>query len=186
MCWSRIQLRPWSYFHRHPLRKISNIRHLLSFDATKTLVCSLILPKFDYCNTLLAAIPQQHIDKLQKAQNSACRLIFKAKKYDHIQPLMQQIHWLSISSRINYKTANLCFNSFTDPHFPVYLSELLTPYIPTRQLRSSIDNRTLTIPRTRTKTIGDRSFSFHAPTFWNQLPSHIRHCETLPTFKKIP
>ena len=166
------------------LRKISTIRHLLSFDATKTLVCSLILSKFDYCNTLLAGIPQHLTDKLQKVQNSACRLIFRAKKYDHIQPLMQKLHWLPISSRIKHKTANICFNSFTDPHFPVYLSELLLPYTPSRQLRSSSDSRILSIPRTRTKTTGNRSFSFHAPTFWNQLPSHIRHCETSSSFKK--
>ena len=166
------------------IRKISTIRHLLSLDATKTLVCSLILSKFDYCNTLLAGIPQHHIDKLQKAQHSACRLILKARKHDHIQPHMRQLHWLPISSRIMYKSANLCFNSFTDPHFPAYLSELLLPYIPTRQLRSSTDKRTLLIPRTKTKTIGERSFFFHAPTFWNQLPFHVRHCQTSPTFKK--
>jgi hypothetical protein len=166
------------------LRKISTIRHLLSFDATKTLVCSLILSKFDYCNTLLTGIPQHLTDKLQTVQNSACRLIFKARKHDHIKPLMQKLHWLPISSRIKHKTSNLCFNSFTDPHFPVYLSEILVPYTPSRQLRSSSDSRTLSIPRTRTKTIGDRSFSFYAPTFWNQLPSNIRHCETSSSFKK--
>ena len=166
------------------LRKISTIRHLLSFDATKTLVCTLVLSKFDYCNTLFAGIPQHLTDKLQKVQNSACRLIFKTKKRDHIQPLMQELHWLPISARIKHKTANFCFNSFTDPHFPVYLSELLLPYTPSRSLRSSMDSRILSVPRTRTKTIGDRSFSFHAPTFWNQLPSHIHHCETSHTFKK--
>ncbi|KAK7113027.1 hypothetical protein V1264_012392 [Littorina saxatilis] len=166
------------------IRKISSIRHLLSFDATKTLVCSIILSKFDYCNALLTGIPQHLTDKLQKVQNTAARLIFRAKKHDHIQPLMQQLHWLPISSRIIHKTANICFNSFTDPHFPVYLSELLHPYTPSRQLRSSTDSRILSIPRTKTKTTGDRSFSFSAPTLWIQLPHPIRHCKTSSTFKK--
>ncbi|KAK7102473.1 hypothetical protein V1264_020687 [Littorina saxatilis] len=166
------------------IRKISSIRHLLFFDATKTLVCSLILSKFDYCNALLTGIPQHLTDKLQKVQNTAARLIFRAKKHDHIQPLMQQLHWLPISSRIIHKTANICFNSFPDPHFPVYLSELLHPYTPSRQLRSSTDSRIFSIPLTKTKTTGDRSFSFSAPTLWNQLPHPIRHCETSCTFKK--
>ncbi|XP_070207942.1 uncharacterized protein [Littorina saxatilis] len=53
------------------IRKISSIRHLLSFDATKTLVRSLILSKFDYCNALLTGIPQHLTDKLQKVQHSS-------------------------------------------------------------------------------------------------------------------
>ena len=48
------------------LRRISSIRHVLTVDATKTLVTSLYLSRLDYCNSLLLGIPQQLIDKLQK------------------------------------------------------------------------------------------------------------------------
>ena len=47
------------------LRRISSVRHVLTVDATKTLVTSLVLSRLDYCNSLLSAIPQQLIDKLQ-------------------------------------------------------------------------------------------------------------------------
>ena len=51
------------------LRRISSIRPILTVDAAKTGVTSLVLSCLDYCNFLLSGIPQQLIDKLQKVQN---------------------------------------------------------------------------------------------------------------------
>ena len=50
------------------LRRISSIKHVLTVDATKTLVTSLVLSRLDYCNSLLSGVSQQLIDKLQKVQ----------------------------------------------------------------------------------------------------------------------
>ena len=108
------------------IRRISNIRHYLTTDATKTLLCAFVLSKLDYCNSLLSGSPKHLLDKLQKVQNSAATLVFKALKHEHIKPLLQKLHWLPVVSRIQYKVATLCYNSFTES-YPVYLSELLTP-----------------------------------------------------------
>ena len=35
------------------IRRISNIRHYLTIDATKTILCAFVLSKRDYCNYLL-------------------------------------------------------------------------------------------------------------------------------------
>ena len=40
------------------LRHINSIRNLLSVDVVKTLVCSLVLSRLDYCNSLLVGLPQ--------------------------------------------------------------------------------------------------------------------------------
>ena len=58
------------------LRRISTIRHLLSVDSTKTLVSAFVLSRLDYCNSLLSGYPT-HLEKLQKVQNSAARLVLK-------------------------------------------------------------------------------------------------------------
>ena len=34
------------------IQRISSIHHILSIDATKTLLCAFVLPKLDYCNSL--------------------------------------------------------------------------------------------------------------------------------------
>ena len=64
---------------------------------------------------------------------------------------------------------------------PQYLSDLLHLYTPSRQLRSSTDSRIFTIPTVRTKTFGQRTFSYQAPVVWNQLFHSIRHSPSLLT-----
>ena len=48
------------------LRRINSIRNLLSIDAVKTLVCSLVLSRIDYCNFLLVGLPQYLIKRLKE------------------------------------------------------------------------------------------------------------------------
>ena len=127
------------------IRHISSIRHLLTTQATQTLVCSLVLSRLDYCNSLLSGCPQYLLDKLQKVQNAAARLVCKAKKSDHIHPILETLHWLPVTYRIQYKISTICFNSISRTA-PQYLSDLLQPYTPARQLRSASDTRTFVPP----------------------------------------
>ena len=99
------------------------------------------------------------------------------------KPLLQKLHWLPIVSRIQCKVATLCYSSFTES-YPVYLSELLTVYHPSRQLCSISGTRTLCIPFTKTKTYGQRAFSFTGPTEWNSLPYDVRHSVSTYSFKQ--
>ena len=66
---------------------------------------------------------------------------------------------------------------------PEYLSDLLQPYTPARQLRSASDTRTFVTPRVNTKTFGERSFSYAGPSVWNNLPQTLRHSDSAPSFK---
>jgi hypothetical protein len=167
----------------YELRKLSAIRHYLSTHTTVTLVCAFVLSKLDYCNSLLSGCPQYLINKLQRVQNSAARLIFHAKKHDHATPLLRSLHWLPVQARIEYKLSTLCYKFFAG-HAPVYMSQLLSPYTPRRQLRSSSDNRILTVPKINTKTYGARTFSHAAAVHWNSLPHSIRHAKSLSAFKR--
>ena len=166
------------------LRRISNIRQYLDIHSTKILMCSLILSKIDYCNALYYGIPQKLIEKLEKIQNTAAKIIFKAKKSDHVTPLLMKLHWLPVSARIEYKIALLVFKFFTDTHFPLYLSELFEIYKPKRTLRSSNDSRLLVKKKVRKKTYGNKSLTYAAPSIWNTLPFHVRHSKSISIFKK--
>ncbi|WP_419634815.1 RNA-directed DNA polymerase, partial [Thiolapillus sp.] len=106
------------------IRRIGSIRQYLSVEATKTLVSSLVLSRLDYCNALLAGCPQVLLDKIQRVINCSARLIYKASKSAHITPLLFDLHWLPISSRIQYKIALTCFHIISGTA-PPYLSELL-------------------------------------------------------------
>ena len=165
------------------LRQVSTIRKYLTLQATKTLMCSLVLSRLDYANSLLVNCPQHSIQRLQKVQNSAARLTLKLRKTDSITPALKQLHWLPIQARIIYKLCLHCHN-FLHVSTPVYFSDLLSIYTPSRTLRSSDDNFLLNIPRIRTKTYGERAFSFAAPKHWNSLPHNIRQQASTPAFKR--
>ena len=121
------------------LRRISSVRHVLTVEATKPLVTSLVLSGLDYCNSLLSGMPQQLIGKLQKVQNCSARLIFKTSKRTHASPLLTKLHWLPIAQRIEYKVSSMCYDAvsntalltcltcFTCTSHPVHCIPLLMP-----------------------------------------------------------
>ncbi|KAK7090564.1 hypothetical protein V1264_010341 [Littorina saxatilis] len=147
-----------------------------------TLLCAFVLSRLDYCNSILSGSPNYIIEKLQRVQNHAARLIFRSSKHDHITPLLQTLHWLPVQQRIQFKISTLCFRNF-DLSSPSYLSDLLDVYSPSRSLRSSADTRLFRIPSARTKTYGQRTFSYQAPSIWNQLPHSLRHSTSMQSFK---
>ena len=73
---------------------------------------------------------------------------------------------------------SVCLNGLA----PIYLTELLKPYVPTRTLRSS-EQLLLAVPKTKLKLRGNRAFSVAAPKLWNELPLHIRQAPTILVFK---
>ena len=90
-----------------PFMCIFVIRHLLSTYATKTLVSAFVFLHLDYCNSLLFGCPQYLLNKLQKVQNNATRLVLRVSKTNHISPHLASLHWLPIDSRIQYKLSSL-------------------------------------------------------------------------------
>ena len=87
---------------------ICTIQHPLSIDSTKTHLAAFVLSRLDYCNSLLSGCPEQLLEKLQKVQNAAARLILKAHKPDHVSPRHKTLHWLSIQACIKYKLSTFC------------------------------------------------------------------------------
>lgn len=163
------------------LRRISHIRPFLTDEATKSLVSSFVLSRIDYCNSLFVGISSNLLNRVQRVQNSAARLILKKRKYDHATPMLKHLHWLPIRARIEYKIATLCFRCLNSIA-PSYLKDLITPYTPARSLRSS-DALKLVVPRVRLESYGKRSFAFAAPSVWNALPLSLRRIATLSSFK---
>ena len=152
-------------------------------DATKTIVCSLVSPRVDYCNSILAGSPKCLIQKLQRVQNTAARITLRMPRTEHTMPLLRMLHWLPTPSRIAYKIDSLCHTALTTA-YPKYLSELLNVYTSSRPLRSSLDPNILNIAAARTKSYGQRAFSYQGPIKWNRVPGSIRTMEEKDTFKR--
>ena len=87
------------YFH---LRNIGRIRSLITEDACRTLVRSLVTSRLDYGNALLFGLNATSLQKLQKVQNTAARLVTRLRKHEHITPILITLHWLPVAYRAQY------------------------------------------------------------------------------------
>ena len=94
------------------LKRIGKIRHLLDQSTLKILMQALLLSRLDYCNGLLLGTADYQLEKLQKLQNMACRLIFGLRKSDQISDKLQSLHWLKIQEWIQYKIAVIVSSAF--------------------------------------------------------------------------
>ena len=165
------------------LRQIGKIRKYITTDATKTLVNALVTSKTDYCNSLLHGIPKCTLQKLQRVQHTAARIITKTPRFNHITPVLKELHWLPVHRRSEFKILSLTFKALHN-QAPEYITKMLEVYIPGRCLRSASGATTLVVPASRTNKYGDRSFRTAAPTLWIKLPENVRSSSSLVAFKK--
>ena len=162
---------------------MAQIRTFLSKRNTEKLFHAFVSFRIDSCNALLFAIPEKDIAKLQIVQNSAARLVERARGRDHITPMLSRLHWLpALEKRIVYKIVLLCHKVIIHQS-PTYLTDIITPYIPPRNLRSS-NKHVLVVPSSSTRTYGDRAFATAAPILWNKLPDKLRAETCTSTFIK--
>ena len=138
-----------------------------------------------FLNFLFYGLTKCDIQRLQSVQNSAARIYGGLRKYDHITPVMRdQLHWLPISERINYKIAVLTYKSI-HKLAPDYLTAMCiraTDNIALSRNRSAT-NGDLIPPSFKTVTYGKRSFYYSAPAVWNHIPVTMRQL-TLNVFCK--
>jgi hypothetical protein len=73
-----------SYFP-HNIRRI---RKSLTYESTHKLVHALVIGHLDYCNSLFYGLPANQINKLQRTQNAAARLLSNTSRFCHISPVM--------------------------------------------------------------------------------------------------
>ncbi len=163
------------------LCKLGSIRKYLTKDSTEILVHAFISSRLDYCNSLYINLPQYLIKKLQGVQNTAARIVSRVRKYDHITPVLKELHWLPVQQRIVYKIALFTFKAVHGVA-PEYICELIHVQTDGRYPRRG-DNLLLKVPKSNMVNYGDRSFSVAAPRVWNILPYNVRSSANINTFK---
>jgi len=98
------------YYH---LRRLHQIRRRVGAEVTTWLVLSLVMSRLDYCNAVLASVPQSTLEPLQRIQNAAARLVHQLDVRDHITPILMVLHWLPIRCRIDFKLCTIMYGIHT-------------------------------------------------------------------------
>ena len=124
-------------------------------------------------------IPQYQLNKLQRVQNLAARVVSGCDNASSTV-LLKQLHWLPVQARIMFKVLVMVFRTINGTA-PIYLKKLLVNKRSRPELRSC-SGTCFTIPRRRTK-VADKSFSVVGPKWWNNLPTKLRHIDSEAKFK---
>jgi len=98
----------------------------------------------------------------------------RASKFDHITPVLCELHWLPICHCIRFKLAMImfiCLNGLA----PSSLADdyVLVSSVASRRHLWSADTWMLVVCRTRT-VLGTRDFAISSAVVWNLLSANIR------------
>ena len=117
---------------------------------------------------------------LQCVQDVAARFICGASPQKHAPPLLKKLHWLPVSSRIQFKLCTLMYD-INHGTAPRYLTELVRRCDYSR-LRSSVRGN-FAVSCTWLH-LTDKAFSVAGPRAWNALPSNIKLISSRTSFCK--
>jgi len=137
-------------------------------------------PHLKHVTTLPFEIFGTLLKKQQAIQNAAARVVTGAKKFDHITPVLHDLHWLPVRQRIKYKLAMTVYKCLRGL-VPTYLADdcLVISAIAGQRHLQSTRTGMLSVPRTTT-TLGMRSFVVAGPVIWNSLPATLRSATLSP------
>ena len=150
----------------YQLRRLRQIRRRVGTEVTTQLVLAVVTYRLDYCNSVLAALPQFTTEPLQRVQNTAAQ--------NHVSPCLIRLHWLPIRHRITHKLCTLMHNVHIGKS-QRYLADIVQPMssrVTRSGLRSLPETTSYITPRLRTNC-GERAFSFSGPASWNSLPTEL-------------
>ena len=166
------------------LLKIKHIRKHLTVQACEVLIHSLVMSHLDYGNSLFFGLPDCNINKLQRVQNAAAKVVLQSRRMDSWTECFMELHWLPIRACIEHKILMLVYSS-VHCLAPKYLSDKIQHKADGRPgLQSSNDFQALVVPRTKHMTFADGAYSVSVPKLWNKLPTSVKSAPDLDTFKK--
>ena len=138
------------------IRSIARIHKYLINGNFQLLFNALVISRLSYCKSILYSLPKQELDRLQRAQNTAARLITETKQYELINPTLRELLWLPVESRLIFKVILITFKILYGLFFVLFV-------VPVRKMQStpkswSILQITFYCPH----SYGERTFSFCA------------------------
>lgn len=165
------------------LKLLYSNRYILNFKLRKSLSETLVLSHLNYCNFVFGTcLDKACLNRLQKIQNSCCRLIYGLRKYDHVSEKINDLHWLNINNSI--KMNLLVFtHKVIHSSAPSYIHR---KFIKRNELHpvNVRSNQLFNLPKFRT-SLFKKSYTYNAITFYNNLPHSLKLASRYSFKKKL-
>ena len=142
----------------------------------------LILPVLDYADYIYDGLNQYSAFTLQRLQNGAARRILRVNRRTPSTYTHDELHMDTLEIRRKKHTCIMLYKILNDQAPPA----LKAKYKYVNEVSSKTTRRSaelnLYVQKPRLE-LTKRSFVYRSSMLWNSLPVHVRHCNTLDTFK---
>ena len=101
-------------------------------------------------------MPQSALKPLKRVLHTAARIITLTRRFDHISPVLQALHWLPITQRVAYKVACIVYECLRGCA-PSYISD---------QLQYCLSDRLFNERRLQVPMRDSNSFRSTGPAVW--------------------
>ena len=167
----------------HRLSQVNRIKYISNKHTLLTITNSLVFSKLFYCSNVWSSTSKRNITKLQSIQNFACSIVCGARKYDHVTPLLKELNWLPVASKVYLRDAIMTFKCLVG-RAPKHLSSkfIKREEVSSRKTRNC---RMLHIPLFKTSS-GQNTFYFRSVDIWNNLDHSFQICNSIRVFKQPP
>ena len=165
-------------------RFLYRISPLVNKDTLKTITGALVQGFFDYaCTSWYHSTSKTLKTRLQTSQNKLVRLLLGLTPRTHLTPAhFDSLGWLRVDDRVQHLAMGLVHKIRYSTKIPLYLSKYFhnVNEVHSHNTRGSATNHVQ--PRFGTNK-GLNSFRSYATKMWNALPTVIKACESLDSFK---
>ena len=148
---------------------------LLPRQSLVTISNTLLLPYFDYCAIVWGTTTATNINRLQRLQNRAMRIILQCHPRTHVSDMLKELKWLSVKQRIMLLQCTWMWKAMNGLVPENLASEFCKTH--NRKTRSSTNNKL------QVEICNHRSFRYAGTRAWNSIPLSIKNCSSIATFK---
>lgn len=160
---------------------LKRVSWYLSINARKTVYNSIILPHFNYCSTILYMANKTNLERLQRLQNRAMRVILKCSIYTRIEDMLKCLNWMNVADFLKYNVL-VFIHKINKDIVPEYLKNIL------KKLRDVHDYNTRGkesfVIKQANKTSTHCSIFYKGVVEYNLLGTELSE-KNLNTFKRL-
>ena len=155
---------------------------ILPFSALTTLYTSIVKLHFRYCCSMWGCAGTTEIDRLQKLQNRAARIVANSSFDTTSNQLIEKLEWKTINELIDIETKTIVFKSSNEFASPS-LCSLFRKNSQSTRYRLRNTSTDLRLPGKGTEK-GRKCFLFRDARLWNSLSANYKQAASLSTFKQ--
>ena len=141
----------------------------------------LVLSKLYYCASVRGNTSKKNLDKLQKIQNFAARILSGTKKFQHIILILKELNWFPVHPNVKLRESVMTFKCVKSLA-PSYLCD---KFVKRSDIHSNETRNKDKLQISMFKSSsGQRTFHYRAVTSCNSMSEDLRKCESVDNFKK--